>query len=104
MGRIKTKLKLVCAWCSRDMGEVNGQGVEGVSHDLCEECEKKLMTIPEPYALKVRSELRTHSTQELLEAHKALQCGKAIGLKILEQVREHAPSAIREILWERGRK
>lgn len=36
-----SKLKVVCAWCGKDMGEKEGDGVEGVSHGMCEECYKK---------------------------------------------------------------
>ena len=35
-------MKSICAWCGNDMGEKDGQGVEGVSHGICEECENKL--------------------------------------------------------------
>jgi len=31
-------MKIICAWCKKDMGEKNGEGVEGVSHSMCEEC------------------------------------------------------------------
>ena len=36
-------MKIVCAWCGKDMGEKDGKGVEGVSHGLCNECLVKLM-------------------------------------------------------------
>ena len=36
-----TVLKIVCAWCGADMGEKDGEGVEGISHGMCEECEVK---------------------------------------------------------------
>jgi len=32
------EMKIICAWCKKDMGEKNGEGVEGVSHSMCEEC------------------------------------------------------------------
>ena len=35
-----TKLQVVCAWCGKDMGEKYGNGQEGVSHGMCEECYK----------------------------------------------------------------
>ena len=31
-------VRMVCAWCNKDMGEKDGKGVEGVSHGLCQEC------------------------------------------------------------------
>lgn len=30
---------IVCAWCGKEMGEKEG---EGVSHSICEECLKKV--------------------------------------------------------------
>jgi len=33
-----SRIKIVCAWCEKDMGEKDGGGVEGVSHGICEEC------------------------------------------------------------------
>lgn len=35
-------MKIICAWCDKDMGEVDGEGVEGVSHGICDECLKKI--------------------------------------------------------------
>jgi len=35
-------MKIVCAWCGREMGEKNGRGVEGVSHGLCNKCLARL--------------------------------------------------------------
>ena len=35
-------LKIVCAWCSRDMGQKDGQGKEGVSHSICDKCVAEL--------------------------------------------------------------
>jgi len=31
-------VKTVCAWCGKDTGEKDGEGVEGTSHGICEEC------------------------------------------------------------------
>ena len=36
------KIKIVCAWCGKDMGEKEGEGVEGVSHGVCNPCLDKL--------------------------------------------------------------
>ena len=35
---MKTILKIVCMWCGREMGEKDGEGVEGTSHSICEAC------------------------------------------------------------------
>ena len=32
----------MCAWCDKEMGEIDGGGVEGVSHGICKECLEKL--------------------------------------------------------------
>ena len=37
-------MKIVCAWCGKDMGEKDGKGVEGVSHSICKRCLAKLTT------------------------------------------------------------
>ncbi len=31
-------MKIVCAWCGKDMGERDSEGAEGVSHGMCAEC------------------------------------------------------------------
>ena len=36
-------MKVVCAWCDKDMGEKDGKGVEGISHGICEECLAKVL-------------------------------------------------------------
>lgn len=36
-------MKIVCAWCGKDMGEKDGDGVDGVSHGLCQRCLAKLL-------------------------------------------------------------
>jgi len=35
-------MRIVCAWCGKDMGEKDGEGEKGVTHYLCEECLTKL--------------------------------------------------------------
>ena len=35
-------MKIVCAWCGKDMGEKNGNHEDGVSHGMCEECFTKI--------------------------------------------------------------
>ncbi|MBA7524396.1 hypothetical protein ES705_16534 [subsurface metagenome] len=34
-------MKKVCAWCGKDMGEVEGKGQTGTTHGICKECKKK---------------------------------------------------------------
>ncbi|MFC1937362.1 hypothetical protein ACFLWY_02235 [Chloroflexota bacterium] len=31
-------MKVVCAWCGKEIGEKDGAGVEGVSHGICRSC------------------------------------------------------------------
>jgi hypothetical protein len=38
--RKATVLHRQCAWCGKDLGETDGEGVEGVSHGMCEACAK----------------------------------------------------------------
>lgn len=33
-----TILKIVCMYCKKDMGEKDGEGVEGTSSSICKEC------------------------------------------------------------------
>lgn len=35
-------MKIMCAWCNKEIGEKDGGGIEGVSHGICEACSKKL--------------------------------------------------------------
>jgi len=35
-------MQKVCAWCGKPMGEIAGQGQEGVTHGICEECDAKV--------------------------------------------------------------
>jgi len=36
-------MKIVCAYCGRCIGEKEGNGVEGDSHGICQECFEKRM-------------------------------------------------------------
>ena len=36
-------MKIVCAWCNKNMGEKNGRGVKGVTHGICKQCFAKFM-------------------------------------------------------------
>ena len=35
-------MKIRCAWCNKDMGEKDGNGTEGISHGVCNECLTRL--------------------------------------------------------------
>ena len=35
-------MKIVCAWCGKDIGKKDGKGKEGVTHGLCQECFDKM--------------------------------------------------------------
>jgi hypothetical protein len=37
----KTVIKIVCMYCKKDMGEKDGEGMEGISHSICEDCIKE---------------------------------------------------------------
>lgn len=34
-----TIIKTVCMYCGKDCGDKDGNGVEGISHGICPECE-----------------------------------------------------------------
>lgn len=50
-------MKITCAWCGKDIGEKDGEGVNGVSHGICEECLTKI-------EVRAKGESGTESTQE----------------------------------------
>ena len=35
-------MRIVCAWCGKDMGEKKGNGEEKITHGICQECLAKL--------------------------------------------------------------
>lgn len=39
---METVIKVVCQTCGEDLGEKDGEGVEGVSHSTCEKCLREL--------------------------------------------------------------
>ena len=53
----RQEMKIVCAWCGKEMGEKNGKGVGGVSHSICQECLAKLIA-------RVESKSSTGSEQD----------------------------------------
>jgi hypothetical protein len=40
-----TTLRIVCAWCGRKLGEKDGQGIDGLSHSICDKCLRKLLAV-----------------------------------------------------------
>ncbi len=36
-------MKVICAWCNKDMGEKGGNDVEEISHGVCKECLTRLL-------------------------------------------------------------
>jgi len=45
----KTIMKIICAWCRKDMGEKDGEGQEGITSTICEECwAKRFPGVPYP--------------------------------------------------------
>ena len=42
-GKSNQKMKIMCAWCGKDLGEKDGKGEEGISHSICEKCLDKLV-------------------------------------------------------------
>ncbi len=59
--------------------------------------------LPEPYQTEVRKELRKMPTWKLREAYGKLKGGEPTGIELVEKNRAYAISAVREILWERGK-
>jgi len=59
--------------------------------------------IPEPYQKAVRRELRKIPTWKLQEAYSKLKVGEATGIELVEQDRAYATSAIKEVIFERGK-
>jgi hypothetical protein len=39
--QIKTVIQVICAWCGKSLGQKDGEGIEGISHGICPECEAK---------------------------------------------------------------
>ena len=39
----RQEMKIVCAWCGKDMGEKDGKGAKGISHGICQECLAKVI-------------------------------------------------------------
>lgn len=33
-----TIITIICAWCQKTLGEKDGQGIEGESHGICDDC------------------------------------------------------------------
>ena len=50
-----TKLQIRCAWCGKDMGEKDGEGEEGTSDGICDDC--LLKNFPHVYEKIKKEEL-----------------------------------------------
>ncbi len=37
-------IKIICAWCQREMGEKEGDAPNPVSHSICSACKKMVLT------------------------------------------------------------
>ena len=53
-GKEKAKMRVICAWCGKDMGQRDGEGVNGLSHSICDECYEDLHGIPKYYVITDR--------------------------------------------------
>jgi len=42
MKKKKTIMKVVCAWCGKDLGYKDDKGQTGTSHGICKECKEGL--------------------------------------------------------------
>ena len=65
-------LKKVCTWCGKDLGTVDGQGVEGISGGICPKCAaieyKKLdLYTPKPWNLVGRAVEYVHRKKLIRE-------------------------------------
>ena len=56
-GYRRQEVKIVCAWCGKDMGKKDGKGVKGISHGICQECLAKVIA-------KMESKSSTGSEQD----------------------------------------
>lgn len=36
----RTRMEVVCAWCTQPMGTKDGRGKTGITHGICRKCEK----------------------------------------------------------------
>ena len=52
----KTTLHVVCAWCHKPMGEVDGKGISGVSHGICPECFDVQMQVAQELIAKLEED------------------------------------------------
>ena len=43
VNRGKTILRVICAWCGKDLGTKDGEGTSGISHGICKECADRML-------------------------------------------------------------
>ena len=55
-------LKIVCSWCQKELGEKEGEGVDGISHGICDDC--LLHNFPHLYD-KIKGKLEVSSMDDI---------------------------------------
>ena len=51
-------MNIVCAWCGKSIGNKDGEGINGVSHGVCETCYERLtLAAKEEQAHKIKSRI-----------------------------------------------
>jgi len=68
-------IKIVCAWCHRQMREESDRGVEGISHSICTDCLNDLRTMmvndSSSVVKRYQERLRSKRTRESPTANQA---------------------------------
>ena len=57
-----SKLMVVCAWCQKELEEKEGEGTEGESHGICDDCLRQYF--PHHYD-RIIGELEVDSIDEI---------------------------------------
>lgn len=55
-------MNITCAWCGKKLGEKDGQGVEGDSHSICDQC---LNLYFPHHADKIKKSLEVKNIEEI---------------------------------------
>lgn len=66
-------IKHVCAWCNMNLGETDGEGQEGTSHGICDNCKGRFSQttkIQEPVKDLNMEELERQVEERLRFEHK----------------------------------
>ena len=59
-----SKLQIVCAWCGKVLGEKEADGVEGISHGICDDCH--IIHFPHLYE-RVLAALEVDNVEDIYE-------------------------------------